>query len=161
MAAAPSSTHGEAETRERGSGKFRNSSQSKPAYEEGAAPSPPLAWRGSSKPARPHRPAEGRTYPSSRSMQIDTCFLERFRAPCSRSHLFFPGVARSSVGHVLTDASSALNGTGAGPIDAEVRRWETRSAQACGLWPSSSLGVTPRGAAVVNDSRRVPSQTVR
>ena len=52
----------------------------------------------------------------------------------------------------------ALNWKGARPIDAEVRRWETRSAQGLRLLDKASgLGVTPRGAAVVNGSRRAPS----
>jgi hypothetical protein len=72
-------------------------------------------------------------------------FLGDFALPVRGGHLF-SGVACSSLGHVPTDASSALNGTGAGPIDAEVRRWETRSAQACGLWPKSPAWVSLQGA---------------
>jgi hypothetical protein len=56
-------------------------------------------------------------------------------------HPFFAGV-RSI--HVPLGASSAINWTGARPIDADVRRWETRSAQACGFWRSFPPGCHSR-----------------
>jgi hypothetical protein len=84
--------------------------------------------RGCSNRQNP-RPGRGRsrTYVSSRSMDIDTWSFGRFR---SLARAVFP----FSLVPVV-------------PIDAEVRRWETRGTQACGFEGKLAWVVT-QGAAV-------------
>ena len=134
VAAAPSSTHVEAETRKRGSERFRIR-RHRNAHEQGAAPRSRPFYAGQLETGQTPSSCRGRsrTYSSSRSMQIYTWFLKRFRDrffsdPCPLTPRFAGGKL------------AAL-----GP------------AASCQAF---SLSVIPRGAAIP-DSRRAPSLSLR
>jgi hypothetical protein len=123
---------GERDTRERVPGRFRIRNN-RNACEEGGRPGrPPVCGSARNRPLPSACRGCSRTRSSSRSMQIDTVLLSDSAIPGPGGFPFFP----ESPAHPPIKSRPMFIGshwTGVHSIDAEVHRWDTRSARACGL----------------------------